>query len=96
MAKHPTEAGAITSFKWLATSVLSLIWAASMGHTFADLKPILESPIAVGGLLYMGLFTSALMLWLQSHAFKNVPATDVSIILTFEPISAAIFASCKI
>ena len=41
----------------------------------------------------MGLVTSAAMLWLQSYAFKNVPATDVSIILTFEPISASIFAS---
>lgn len=93
IAKFPQNAGAITAFKLLATAIASITWATLSGHTFADLQPVIESPVAVGGLLYMGLVTSAAMLWLQSYAFKNVPATDVSIILTFEPISASIFAS---
>jgi hypothetical protein len=93
VARFPQNAGAITAYKLMAVAAASIVWAASTGHTAADLEPVLASPVATGGLLYMGFFTSAAMLWLQSYAFKNVPATDVSIILTFEPISATVFAS---
>ena len=91
--KFPQNAGAVTGFKLMACAIASITWAALSGHTLADIQPILDEPVAFYGLLYMGLVTSAAMLWLQSYAFKNVPATDVSIILTFEPISATIFAS---
>lgn len=54
-----------------------------------DFTPILESPLALGGILYTGLITTALALWVESIAFKRVPATDASIILTTEPLFAA-------
>ena len=93
VTRFPQNAGAITAYKLMAVALASIVWAALTGHTVADLEPVMASPVAMGGLLYMGLVTSAAMLWLQSYAFKNVPATDVSIILTFEPISATVFAS---
>ena len=93
IGKFPQNAGAVTGFKLMACAIASIIWAGLSGHTLADIQPILNTPVALYGLLYMGFVTSAAMLWLQSYAFKNVPATDVSIILTFEPISATIFAS---
>ena len=40
--------------------------------------------------MYTGLITTALALWVESIAFKRVPATDASIILTTEPLFAAL------
>lgn len=54
-----------------------------------DFTPILSSPLALGGILYTGLITTAFGLWMESVAFKRVSATDASIILTAEPIFAA-------
>eukprot|EP00522_Entomoneis_paludosa_P007210 CAMPEP_0172450214 /NCGR_PEP_ID=MMETSP1065-20121228/8656_1 /TAXON_ID=265537 /ORGANISM="Amphiprora paludosa, Strain CCMP125" /LENGTH=463 /DNA_ID=CAMNT_0013201991 /DNA_START=252 /DNA_END=1643 /DNA_ORIENTATION=+ len=54
-----------------------------------DFSPILQSPLALGGIAYTGLVTTALALWFESIAFKHVPATDASIILTTEPLFAA-------
>jgi drug/metabolite transporter (DMT)-like permease len=55
-----------------------------------DFTPILSSPLALGGILYTGLITTGLALWVESIAFKRVPATDASIILTTEPLFAAL------
>lgn len=55
-----------------------------------DFTPILSSPMALGGILYTGLITTGLALWVESIAFKRVPATDASIILTTEPLFAAL------
>lgn len=55
-----------------------------------DFSPILSSPLALGGILYTGLVTTAFALWIESIAFKRVPATDASIILTTEPLFAAL------
>jgi type IV secretory pathway VirB6-like protein len=64
--------GAITAFKIISIAIASIIWAASCGHTLADLGPIMESNIAVIGLLYTGLVTTAAALWVQSYAFEEV------------------------
>mmetsp|Transcript_8521 Transcript_8521/g.16051 ORF Transcript_8521/g.16051 Transcript_8521/m.16051 type:complete len:471 (-) Transcript_8521:68-1480(-) len=55
-----------------------------------DFTPIVSSPLALGGIAYTGLITTALALWVESIAFKRVPATDASIILTTEPLFAAL------
>ena len=54
-----------------------------------DFTPILSSSTALTGVLYTGLITTALALWVESIAFKRVPATDASIILATEPLFAA-------
>ena len=54
-----------------------------------DFTPILSSSTALLGVLYTGLITTALALWVESIAFKRVPATDASIILATEPLFAA-------
>ena len=55
-----------------------------------DFTPILSSPLAMKGIAYTGLITTALALWVESIAFKRVSATDASIILTTEPLFAAL------
>lgn len=54
-----------------------------------DFGAILASPMAMGGIAYTGLITTAWALWIESVAFARVPATDASIILTTEPLFAA-------
>ena len=62
---------------------------AGIGFTVPNFSPIIESPVALGGILYTGLVTTALALWVESIAFAKVPATDASLILTTEPLFAA-------
>jgi drug/metabolite transporter (DMT)-like permease len=54
-----------------------------------DLGAIFASPVALGGILYTGLVTTAMALWVESVAFARVAATDASVILTTEPLFAA-------
>lgn len=69
---HCVRTGAITAFKIISIAIASIVWAASCGHTLADLGPIMESNVAVIGLLYTGLITTAAALWVQSYAFEEV------------------------
>eukprot|EP00567_Pseudictyota_dubia_P000235 CAMPEP_0197465638 /NCGR_PEP_ID=MMETSP1175-20131217/64642_1 /TAXON_ID=1003142 /ORGANISM="Triceratium dubium, Strain CCMP147" /LENGTH=449 /DNA_ID=CAMNT_0043001657 /DNA_START=612 /DNA_END=1961 /DNA_ORIENTATION=+ len=62
---------------------------ANVSLRIPDLGAVLSSPVALSGILYTGLITTALALWVESVAFKRVPATDASIILTTEPLFAA-------
>ena len=57
-------------------------------HT-PDFGAIIASPVALGGVMYTGVVTTALALWVESIAFARVPVTDASIILTTEPLFAA-------
>lgn len=61
-----------------------------------DFGAIFSSPVALGGILYTGLITTALALWVESIAFAKVPATDASIILTTEPLFAALFGAISL
>jgi drug/metabolite transporter (DMT)-like permease len=69
-----------------------LFWAPRL----PDFGAILASPVALGGVLYTGLVTTALALWIESIAFARVPATDASIILTTEPLFAAAFGAISL
>lgn len=90
---YPDDANAITSFKVLAITILSCFWTIVVdGNGFTDASVVLQSQVAVNGILYTGLITTAAAIWVQSVAFKKVSAKDVSMILTTEPIWAALFS----
>lgn len=88
--KFPEEAEAITGFKLSGIAACMVGWAASNGHSPEDVAPILDSPIAMGGLAYTGAITTALAIWLQSLAFKQVSAQEASIIIASEPAWAVL------
>ena len=46
-----------------------------------------------GPVLYTGLWGTAATIWLQAAIFKRLPAVDASVILSTEPLWAAIFAA---
>jgi len=100
MARKPEAALPVSAIKLVVVTVASfLLFEASPllhGGTLGDIafkvpdfSPILNSPVALGGILYTGLITTALALWVESIAFVKVPATDASLVLTTEPIFAA-------
>ena len=100
MAKKPEAALPVSAIKLAVVTVASFLMfeASPLLHggslsdiTFAlpDFSPIVQSPVALGGILYTGLVTTALALWMESIAFVKVPATDASLILTTEPLFAA-------
>lgn len=80
---------ALASFGMFELSPLATHGISEFEFRIPDFTPILSSPLALGGILYTGLVTTAFALWIESVAFAKVPATDASIILTTEPLIAA-------
>lgn len=97
MGKKPNAGLAVSTIKlsvvFLASLLMYELTPIFHGADFAlqipDISPILSSPLALQGILYTGLITTAAALWVESIAFSRVPATDASIILTMEPLIAA-------
>jgi drug/metabolite transporter (DMT)-like permease len=98
MAKKPEAALPVSAIKLTVVAVASLFLfevtpllheASEFALSVPDFSPILSSPTALAGILYTGLVTTALALWVESIAFAKVPATDASLILTTEPLFAA-------
>ena len=103
MSKRPDAALPVSAIKLVVVALASL-GLFELTPLFSDVSTdfmfrlpefgaILSSPVAVGGILYTGVVTTALALWVESIAFAKVPATDASIILTTEPIFAALFGA---
>ena len=80
----------VSIFSYAMFELLPLVHNEEFVLRAPDFTPILSSPLALGGILYTGLITTGLALWVESIAFKRVPATDASIILTTEPLFAAL------
>jgi drug/metabolite transporter (DMT)-like permease len=100
MAKRPQAALPVSAIKLATVAVASfmlfevspLINGGSindLAFRIPDFSPILSSSVATGGILYTGLITTALALWVESVTFAEVPAKDASLILTTEPLFAA-------
>lgn len=99
MIENPDAALPISAIKLAVVAIASFILfevspllngATDFALSIPDFSPILASPLALGGILYTGLITTAAALWVESIAFAKVPATDASIILTTEPLVAAL------
>lgn len=105
MARKPEAALPVSAIKLTVVTLASLLMfecsplllqgdgsgssAADFALRLPDFSPILHSTTAMGGILYTGLVTTALALWVESVAFAEIPATDASLILTTEPLFAA-------
>ena len=95
MREHPTAALPISAAKCLVVGLAATAWACADGggSISADhMGAVAASSTAVAAILWTGLVTTAGALALESEAFKFVPATDVAIILSSEPLIAAGFA----
>jgi drug/metabolite transporter (DMT)-like permease len=102
MSKKPEAALPVSALKLMVVAIASFGMfelsplfhgATEFALQIPDFGPILASPLALGGILYTGLVTTAFALWVESIAFAKVRATDASIILTTEPLIAAGFGA---
>ncbi len=77
----------LTSLQIIVVALLSWVWAVPDLHALKNL-----SASAIVALLYLAIFATALVLWLQALAQRVVPAYAAALIFALEPVFAAIFA----
>ncbi|MDW8329807.1 MAG: DMT family transporter, partial [Candidatus Bipolaricaulota bacterium] len=77
----------LTSLQIIVVALLSWLWAIPDVHMLTSL-----SAEALFALLYLALFATALVLWLQALAQRVVPAYAAALIFALEPVFAALFA----
>jgi drug/metabolite transporter (DMT)-like permease len=77
----------LTSLQIIVVALLSWGWAVPELYVLKNL-----SLSAISALLYLALFATVLVLWLQALAQRVVPAYAAALIFALEPVFAAIFA----
>ncbi len=77
----------LTSLQIIVVALLSWGWAVPEVHVLKNL-----SLSEISALLYLAIFATALVLWLQALAQRVVPAYAAALIFALEPVFAAIFA----
>ena len=77
----------LTSLQIIVVALLSWGWAVPDLHVLENL-----GLSEISALLYLAIFATALVLWLQALAQRVVPAYATALIFALEPVFAAIFA----
>lgn len=85
--EHPDEALALTAYQCLAIAGCASAAAVVQGGEIS-----MPPPDVAFVLVWLGLVSTALTIWLNTLAFERVSATDASLILTSEPLWAAVTA----
>ena len=98
MRQFPTQTLPITAVQVLGAGSISLVWmlweAWSKGHLDASLlDPVLSSPTVAGSIVYLGVVTTAITRIGETKALGSVSSGDASILMTTEPLWAAVFGS---
>ena len=61
-------------------------------QNIAKLREVIDNSLAIDDILYTGIISTALGIFLQTLGSSKVKATDVSIIFSAEPVFATIFS----
>ncbi len=77
----------LTSLQIVVVTLLSWGWATPSLHILKSL-----STSEIYALLYLAVFATVLVLWLQTLAQRVVPAYTAALIFALEPVFAAVFA----
>ncbi len=77
----------LTSLQIIVVALLSWGWSVPDLYVLKSL-----STSAIAAMLYLAIFATALVLWLQALAQRVVPAYAAALIFALEPVFAAIFA----
>lgn len=89
---EPVDPAALTGLRILFITVASAGWALMSGQDISKLKEVLSNSLAIDDILYTGIVSTALGIFLQTLGSSKVKATDVSIIFSVEPVFATIFS----
>jgi len=82
--------GLLASSAAAGQAPLDLDWGLMLPNMEAS--GLLEQWAVPGAVLYTGVVSTALTMWLQAKVFANLPALDASLVLTTEPLWAALCA----
>ena len=95
---HPNESGRVTVGQLNAIAGASLIYASTefgLGHvdiTVDLFKKWMGDPFIIGALLWTGLMSTALALYLETVSLKVVSATELTLLMTTTSLWGASFA----
>eukprot|EP00640_Fibrocapsa_japonica_P001662 CAMPEP_0113942016 /NCGR_PEP_ID=MMETSP1339-20121228/7807_1 /TAXON_ID=94617 /ORGANISM="Fibrocapsa japonica" /LENGTH=485 /DNA_ID=CAMNT_0000946323 /DNA_START=254 /DNA_END=1711 /DNA_ORIENTATION=+ /assembly_acc=CAM_ASM_000762 len=96
---YPGHAGTITAGQLGVTAVFGALWAAHQGfftghEAVASMwSSVTQSPAVIGGLLWTGLATTALTVYLETYSLQYLSAAEATLIFTLEPLWGAAFAA---
>lgn len=104
--KFPEDTSLITGASILTVTLTTLAWALTTGEIFinsftfswrnnlsASLLLIQQYPIAFFGIIYLGLFVTALASTMEQISLKTLSASEITLIYTLEPLTGAAFAN---
>ena len=96
--EHPDDAVALSAIQCVVIfggAAAALGAALGAPDAVADVSSALStmSPAVAGTLAWCGLVSTSFTIWLQAEAFKRLPVIDSSLILTSEPLWAALVAA---
>jgi len=92
MVRYPDGAIPVTMGKLATIATASVAWAVADAGGVPDLAPLVASPAVAGSVVYMGVVTTAAAVYFESIVFKEISATTAALILTTEPLMAALIA----
>lgn len=98
-SKYPGFTLSITAVQLATVAGFSGLWAcidaSTAVHSFAlpDLSPVFASPANAIAVIYAGVVTTALTVWLENIALVHVSAAELAVLLSTEPFWAAAFAA---
>lgn len=96
MHKYPDQALRATAAQLSAVFLGSAIYATFFEEGGLDIpliQSILTDPMTLAPLLWTGLVTTALTIYMESVAMKTLSAAETTLLLSTEPVSGSLFAA---
>jgi drug/metabolite transporter (DMT)-like permease len=97
MQRHPQEAARSTAAQLLAVFFGSLAYAAvttdvQQAFSWDALAPFLQNPLTWAGLIWTGVVTTALSVYMETVALRTLSAAETTLIFSTEPLWGTAFA----
>ncbi|PXF47124.1 putative transporter [Gracilariopsis chorda] len=90
--KYPHHVAALSAVQLAVIAALSSLWALTDAGSIAISTTLTDLELSACT-AYTGFITTALAVWLQNVALKRVRATEMAVLLSTEPLWAAMFAA---
>uniref|UniRef100_A0A7R9UAU3 EamA domain-containing protein n=1 Tax=Pinguiococcus pyrenoidosus TaxID=172671 RepID=A0A7R9UAU3_9STRA len=90
--RFPGECTALSAAQLVTVALVSFAWVGvdCFNGVSPAISAVTSSPTAIAAVLYTGLITTALTIYLQTLALEKVSATDMTVIISTEPLVAAV------
>eukprot|EP00929_Paragymnodinium_shiwhaense_P029889 TRINITY_DN17042_c0_g1_i1.p1 TRINITY_DN17042_c0_g1~~TRINITY_DN17042_c0_g1_i1.p1 ORF type:complete len:429 (+),score=90.50 TRINITY_DN17042_c0_g1_i1:73-1359(+) len=92
MKKHPEDALPLVSIELGVVAIASFMYYFAANGGLPPLAPILASAVAMKGILWAGLISTAAVCAIETFVFCRLDAPTASVIFTTEPLWATLFA----